>query len=172
MLWAMAIPKTRADLLGAMQPAFDKLCADLDRVSAKHSKEACVDDWSVVDLLTVRTWWANAVVGWIEAGHRGEVPEVPAPGFSWRETPALNAEVIAKAPKRRSWVRVRADFEASQAAVLEALESLSDAQLEDAGAFEWAGKWPVLRWVSVATTTGYVSARKYVRALLRRLDEG
>jgi hypothetical protein len=164
----MPIPKTRAQLLAAMEPAFEKLNAELDRLTARTAKEICVDDWSVVDLLTVRTWWANAVVSWIEAGQRGETPAIPAPGFGWRQTPALNASVVAKAPKRRSWVRVRAELEASYDAVLGALEGLSDDELESTGVFEWAERWPVLRWVSIGTTTGYVSARKYVRALLRK----
>ena len=166
----MPIPKTRAQLLAAMEPAFEKLNTDLDRLTARKAKEICVDDWTVVDLLTVRTWWADAVVSWIDAGHRSQTPPIPAPGFGWRQTPALNASIIAKAPKRRSWVRVRAELDASFDAVLEALESLSDHELESVGVFAWAERWPVLRWVSISTTTGYVSARKYVRAMLRRDD--
>ncbi len=166
----MAIPKTRDELGSAMETAYAKLCADLDRLTAGQSREVCVDDWTVVDVLTVRTWWGNAVVGWIDAGRRGEVPQTPAPGFGWKDTPRLNAGVIADAPKRRSWKRVRSDFEASHDAVVAALARLSDAELEAPGQFEWAGRWPVLRWVSVATTTGYASSRKYVRALLRKLE--
>ncbi|MGH1345720.1 MAG: ClbS/DfsB family four-helix bundle protein [Nannocystales bacterium] len=166
----MAIPKTREELDSAMETAFGKLSLDLDRLSASQSREVCIDDWTVVDVLTVRTWWGHAVVEWIEAGQRGEIPQTPAPGFAWKDTPRLNAGIIADAPKRRSWKRVRADFAASREAVLAALEQLSDTELEGEGEFEWAGRWPVLRWVSVATTTGYASSRKYVRALLRRLE--
>lgn len=153
-----------------MDTAYAKLRADLDRVSASQSREVCIDDWTVVDLLTVRTWWGNAVAAWIDAGRRGEVPQTPAPGYAWKDTPRLNAGIIAGASKRRSWRRVRADLEESRNAVVDSLAQLSDAELEVAGQFAWAGRWPVLRWVSISTTTGYASSRKYVRALLRRLE--
>ncbi|MEM6294481.1 MAG: ClbS/DfsB family four-helix bundle protein [Myxococcota bacterium] len=163
----MPIPKTRAQLLGAMEPAYAKLNSDLDRLSARAARQVCVDDWSVVDVLTVRTWWAHAVVSWIEAGQRDETPPIPAAGFSWRQTPALNDSIIARAPKRRSWSRVRTDLDESYDAVLAALQGLGDEELERTGTFVWAGRWPVVRWVSVSTTTGYASARRFVRAMLR-----
>ncbi len=166
----MPIPTTRSQLTSAMDTAYDKLGLDLDRVTAATAKACCVDDWTVIDLITVRTWWANSVVGWIEAGQRGETPPTPAPGYTWKQTPQLNREVIVAAPRRRSWKRVRAELGAGHDAVHRTLQSLRDEELERAGVFDWAGRWPVLRWVSIATTTGYVSARKYVRALLRRLD--
>lgn len=166
----MAIPTDRQELRTAIDTTYGKLCVDLDRLTASQAREVCVDDWTVVDVLTVRTWWARAVVGWIEAGQRGEVPQTPAPGYSWRETPRLNTKTIADAPKRRSWKRVRAEFEDSHDAVIATLEQLSDPELEQVGQFEWAGRWPVLRWVSISTATGYASSRTYVRALLRRLE--
>ncbi len=163
----MPIPTTRAELLAAITSTYDKLQADLDRVDARTSKEICVDDWSIADLLVVRTRWAEMVVEWIEAGVRGEVPETPAPGYRWKDTPRLNNDLIAAAP-RRSWKARRAEFVASHDAVVDAVAGLSKHQLERVGVFEWAGKWPITRWVSISTATGYTSARKYVRAVLRR----
>jgi len=166
----MPIPKTRAELLDGMQTAYDKLQDDLARVDARTSKLICVDDWRIVDLLVVRTRWAEMVVEWIEAGRRGEVPETPAPGYKWKETPRLNRDIIAAAPKRRAWKATKEAFVASHDAVLEAVDGLSKRELERVGVFEWADKWPVLRWISISTTTGYVSARKYIRKVLREQE--
>ena len=163
----MAIPKTRAELLEAIETTYGKLAEDLERVDARTSKEVCVDDWTIVDLLVVRTRWAEMVVEWIEAGKRGEVPPIPAKGYTWKETPRLNRDIIAGAPKRRSWKATKEAFAASHDAVLEAIDGLSKRELERVGEFPWADKWPVLRWVSISTSTGYASARKYIRKVLR-----
>lgn len=163
----MPIPKTRADLVRGMHDSDDKLAIDLARVTPSVAKDICVDDGSIVDLLTVRTRSAQMVVTWIEAGKAGDVPSTPAPGYRWSETPRLNADIIAAAP-RRSWARVQADLHQAHHAVLQTVHATTDVQRHNVGVFVWAGKWPLTRWISISTTTGYRSARKYIRAALRQ----
>ncbi|KPK88298.1 MAG: hypothetical protein AMJ88_19240 [Anaerolineae bacterium SM23_ 63] len=51
-----------------------------------------MDHWSVKDILAHLVDWEQRLISWYQAGLRGEVPEIPAPGMSWRDLPALNQQ--------------------------------------------------------------------------------
>lgn len=162
----MAIPTTKAELLDQMGKTYEKLDAELDQLDETTAAKICVDDWTVSDLITVRTRWAHMVREWIEAGLRGEVPEIPAPGYKWNETPRLNTDIIKKLGGK-PWSETLALFRESYQALRSLIESLPAKQVEEVGTITWAGKWSVIRWANNATSTGYTSARKFVRKLTK-----
>ncbi len=59
--------------------------------------------------------------------------------------------------------RLKRGFERVQAAI----EALDDEELLEPGAFAWAGKWPVARWISINTARQYTTARTMVRRARR-----
>ena len=162
----MPIPRTRSELTDLVETSFAKLRQELEQAGPGLARLPCVEDWSVKDLLAVRAWWTESVVDWIEAGRRGETPVTPAAGYAWRETPRLNADTVAKAWDR-SYDRIRGQLERGVARVLRTIDALSDRELLRPGVFEWAGKWPIARWISVNTATQYASARTMIRRALR-----
>lgn len=162
----MPIPKSRADLRDSVQVTYTKLAAELDVAGPRAGSIPCVDDWTVKDLLAVRAWWTESVIDWIAAGRRGEVPVTPAPGYRWKETPRLNADIVRKA-RRESFRSVRERLERGYVLVLQTIDSLDDRELLDSGVFEWAGKYPVARWLSINTTRQYTTARTFVRRAMR-----
>ena len=162
----MPIPKTRAELEDLVNSSFEKLRAELDAAGPRAGSLPCVDDWTVKDLLAVRAWWTEHVVDWIEAGRRGEVPETPAEGYRWKDTPRLKSAVV-KASKRQSYRAIRARLEKGFVRVTALIDSLDDRELLTAGVFEWAGKYPVSRWISVNTARQYTTARTFVRRALK-----
>jgi hypothetical protein len=167
----MPIPRTRDELTGEMAAAFDKLQDTLDAGGADLGDAPCVDGWTVRDVLAVRVWWTEHVVEWIEAGRRGETPIVPAPGYGWSETPRLNAEIVRESASV-SLGMLRKRLTRAFTRTMATIDSLSDRELLEVGAFEWAGKWPISRWLSINTTRQYVTARTYVRRALRGRSKG
>lgn len=163
----MPIPVTREELVDQVRSSSARLLEELDRGGPTAGELPCVDDWTVKDLLAVRAWWTEHVADWIEAGRRGESPVLPATGYSWRETPRLNADIV-EAAREESLSAVRARLEAGQARVLSLVDALDDEELLAVGSFAWAGRWPVSRWISINTTRQYTTARTYVRRALRR----
>ncbi len=162
----MPIPKTRSELLDQLQSSFENLKVELDSAGVSAGKIICVDDWTTKDLLAVRAWWTEAVVAWIAAGQRGEAPVTPAEGFKWNETPSLNQAIIKKC-RRESYRAVRGRLQSGYEEVLNVIRSLDDQELLDTGAFEWAGKHPISRWLSLNTVRQYVTARTYLRRALK-----
>lgn len=163
----MAIPRTRRELTGLVTSSFAKLRTELESGGASLGDLRCIDDWTVKDLLVVRAWWTRSVVDWVEAGRRGQSPIVPAKGYTWRETPRLNAALV-RAGRTRSYRAVRADLDRGVARVLSTIERLEDPELLDVGVYPWAGKWPVSRWISVNTARQYATARAFIRRAERR----
>ncbi len=162
----MPIPTSRAELVDSIHASWQKLREELESAGPGLGSYPCIDDWSVKDLLSVRAWWTTSVVDWIEAGKLGEVPTTPADGYRWSETPRLNADIVIRS-RRESYRAVRARLEAGVERALSVIDSLSDEELLDAGAFEWAGKYPLARWLSINTTRQYTTARTYVRRAVK-----
>ncbi len=162
----MPIPKTRGELTSQIRSSYTKLRAELDAAGSSVSALPCVDEWSVKDLLAVRTWWTEHVIDWVEAGQRGEMPATPAAGYRWNETPRLNAEVVIES-RRRSYESIRAGLEQGYRRVMDTIDSLDDTELLEVGVFPWAGKYPISRWISINTTRQYLTARTYIRRAMR-----
>ncbi len=118
------------------------------------------------ELLAVRAWWTESVVRWIRAGQRGEVPVTPAPGYRWRDTPRLNASIVRRA-RSQAYGTIAGRLARGYGRVLATIDALDDRSLLEAGVFEWAGSYPVSRWISINTARQYVTARSYVRKALR-----
>lgn len=163
---ASTIPTSREHLVEMVRSAFAKLDRELVDAGPEAAELPCVDDWSVKDLLAVRAWWTESVVRWIRAGNRGQHLELPAPGYAWRETPRLNADIVAASqsePFERIVDRLRLGFRE----VLATIDDLDDRELLEPGVFEWAGKYPIGRWISLNTSRQYTTARTYIRRALR-----
>ena len=162
----MPIPKSRRELVALIDGSFGKLTQTLDGGGVHMGMMMCTDVWNVKGLLAVRAWWTNSVGDWVEAGRRGESFPLPADGYRWHQTPALNDEIVRKT-RRESYRSIRSRLETGCARIRELIASLSDRELLRIGAFQWAGKYPVARWISMNTATQYASARTIIRRALR-----
>lgn len=163
----MPIPKTRSELTELVSTSYAKLERELQLVGPAAAERRCVDSWSVKDLIAVRAWWTEQVVDWIEAGRQCKPVTLPATGYRWNETPRLNADVVAKS-KSESYERICGRLERGVQRVLATIRSLNNRELLEAGTFEWAGKWPLSRWISLNTARQYATARTYIRRGLRQ----
>ena len=162
----MPIPTSRTELVDSIHVSWQKLQEEIEAAGPRLGSYPCVDDWSVKDLLSVRVWWTTSVLDWIEAGRLGEVPATPAEGYRWSETPRLNADIVRR-NRRESFKAVCGRLKAGVERTLSVIDSLSDEELLDAGVFEWAGKYPLARWLSINTTRQYTTARTYVRRAVK-----
>ncbi|MEQ1646073.1 MAG: ClbS/DfsB family four-helix bundle protein [Pyrinomonadaceae bacterium] len=70
--------------------------ARFDEVLAKTGKDRMTKTgvtpggWSVKDIVGHLIGWQQLILSFHAAEARGEVPEVPGHGLTWRETPKLN----------------------------------------------------------------------------------
>ena len=87
----MPRPTSKTDLLAAIEKERSALETYLETLTLEQMTDpGIVGEWSVKDVLAHLIEWEQMVLGWHAAGLRGETPELPAPGFKWNQTPALN----------------------------------------------------------------------------------
>jgi hypothetical protein len=128
-----------------------------------------VGDWSVKDVVAHLVDWEERFLGWYKAGRRGEVPEVPAPGFSWKDLDLLNRQIYER-HRGRSLAEVLEDFHASCARVLATVEAMSEDEILTAGRYGWLGENALVGPILANTANHYRWAKSHIRAW--RMERG
>lgn len=128
----------KKELLLEVQRERDALDETLALLSPGQMTKAGVTrgGWSVKDVLTHLVEWQQMNLDWYAAGVRGEKPAMPAPGFTLRELPRLNAMIYRK-HHRRSLRAVMQDYRSYHERVVALVEAVSDADLVTLGRFSW-----------------------------------
>jgi len=119
--------------------------------------------WSVKDVLAHLVEWQQMNLDWYAAGLRGEKVAMPAPGFTLRELPRLNAMIYRK-HYRRSLQAVLRDYRSHHARVVALIEALQDVDLVTLGRFAWTGpSWTLSDYLRASTAAHYLWARTRIR---------
>lgn len=155
---------SKADLLGradAEKRRFDVL---VDAVPAPRRAEPGVwgDGWSLTDLLAHLSAWHRLFLDWYESGEQGGAPHMPAPGYTWRETPRLNRD-LQERDAGLSFDEARRAFEDSHARIAALLGTLTEAQILEPGHFSWTGGNALSTYAGANTVSHYRFAQKVVR---------
>ena len=125
--------------------------------------------WSVKDVLGHLVEWQQMNLDWYAAGLRGEKPAMPAPGYTLRELPRLNAMIFRK-HHRRSLDAVLRDYQSHHTRTIALIMSLSDADLVTLGRFSWTGpSWTLSDYLRASTAAHYLWARTRIRRWRRVL---
>jgi hypothetical protein len=125
--------------------------------------------WSVKDVLAHLVEWQQMNLDWYAAGLRGEKPAMPAPGYTLRELPRLNAMIWRK-HHRRSLDAVLRDYQSYHDRIVALIASLSDPDLVTLGRFSWTGpSWTLSDYLRASTAAHYLWARTRIRRWRRLL---
>ncbi len=128
---------------------------------------ATLAGWSVKDILGHLIGWQELNLRWYEAGTRGETPEVPAPGLTWRNIHELNDRIYRK-HHRRSLKAVVADYNSFHRKMLDLIDEVPDLDLIKIGRFKWAGPtWTLSDYIRANTASHYRWACKHIRKWLK-----
>ena len=163
--------QSKQALIGDIQSQHDLLRARLHELPKSRWREPGVwgDGWTVTDLIAHLAEWQFMFLTWYEAGLKGTIPEMPAPGYKWNETPTLNRAIWAR-HRFRSTAAVRAEFDDEFSQILEIVESLSPEQLLMPGHFRWTGKNPLATYLAPNTASHYRFALKVIERWLKSGD--
>jgi len=164
----------RADLLAEIareRTALDETLASIPR-SAMTKPGVTHGGWSIKDVLAHLVEWQRMNLDWYAAGRRGERPQIPAPGFTLRDLPRLNAQIYEK-HRRRPLDAVWRDYRAYHAKVVRLVETLDDADLVTLGRFAWTGpSWTLSDYLRASTAAHDLWARTRIRRWWRRQAAG
>ena len=123
--------------------------------------------WSVKDILAHLVEWQRMNLDWYATGVRGERPAMPAPGYTLRELPRLNAMIYRK-HHRRSLRAVVDDYRSFHDRMVSLIETLPDEELVTLGRYAWTGpSWTLSDYFRASTAAHYLWARTRIRRWCR-----
>jgi len=163
----MPRPTNRAELLDAAEAEYHALLKTVRAVPAdlRATPGAC-DEWSVKDLLAHLDEWHEMFLRWETVGAAGGNPVMPAPGYTWSQTPALNEEIFQR-HKDEPWDQVVNRLDRSYHRVDEVIASYRNNDLFTNKRYAWTGSTSVGAYATSATSSHYAWARKLVKRWLK-----
>lgn len=159
----MGRPTTKAALLDAATTEFDRLWSAVDAVPpSDRSLPGACEDWSVKDLLAHLHAWHELTLGWEQAGRRGEMPAIPASGYTFAQTPALN-RAIWECAADDDWDDIEDRLRQSHQTVMAVIDSYGDADLFTKKRYPWTRSTSIGSYLVSATSSHYAWASKLIR---------
>jgi len=129
-------------------------------------RSGVIGEWSVKDILAHLVDWEQRCLNWIEASFRGETPETPAPGMTWKDLDVLNQQIFAK-HRNRTLEAVLDEFHSSYQAILKTVEDISEEDLTNPHRFGWRAGKPLWKLIASNTYNHYRWAKTEIRKWMK-----
>lgn len=153
----------KQQLLDDASLSLSKLNTFLETLTPQEwEMEGIVGKWSVKDVLAHLAEWHQMVLGWYQAGLRGETPSVPAPGYTWRTLPDLNHSIYEK-HHLRPLQEVRNWFLTSDQECITTVKSISEEDLFIRGLYPWMNNNALAAYFSANLSSHYTWALKEIK---------
>lgn len=164
----MSRPTTRTELLERALADFGAFMTAVEDIAPEHrSGPSDYPRGSVKDMLAHLDAWHRLFLEWERVGRTGAVAPMPAPGHTWKTTPALNQEIHERHARDR-WDSVVANLHESHAVVRSVIESYREGELFERRRYQWTGSTSVGSYAVSATTSHYDWAMKHLRRSRKR----
>lgn len=160
---------SKQELLDSIRQEHDTFEEVLGQIPGSRYGEPGVwgDGWTVVDLVAHLAEWQAMFLRWYGDGLVGKEPVMPAPGFKWNETPALNRSIWQK-HRSRSFSSVWEEFSRGYGEIVGLVERLSEGALLDPAYFSWTRKNALVTYLGPNTASHYRFATKVLRRWMKK----
>ena len=122
--------------------------------------------WSVKDVIAHIMEWEAMFFPWYEASLRGETPEVPGPGLTWKDLKVVNQRIYEK-HCARPLAEILADFRAVHQRLEDTVLAMTPEQREKPGVYSFTGGGSIIDWMN-AYAAHDLWAKREIRAWLKR----
>lgn len=147
-----------------IENACNKLIEIISKIPCNLRTDKTIDGTggkvSVADIIAYQIGWGKLLIGWYEAGIKGELPQMPGEGFSTWDYEGL-AKHFYKKYQYDSYNQQLKEFNKVVKQILEIVEKEYQAgNLDKIGLWPWcklkSGKeWPLSKWIKVNTLAPY-----------------
>lgn len=167
----MARPTNKGALAEASDAGFRLLLAEVEAIPADlRGTEFPFEgrDRTIRDVVCHLHEWHKLMLGWYYIGMRGEKPDIPAAGFTWRTTPDLNRELWAEhqGTSLESALQLLAQ---SHQEVQNLILRHTDEELFTKKLYAWTGTTSLGAYLVSSTSSHYDWGLKKIKKLRRHL---
>ncbi|HEY5485137.1 MAG TPA: isochorismatase family protein [Candidatus Cryosericum sp.] len=160
----MPIPTNKQQLLDEAQKKYEALGRQVASFTPEEMvRPGVIGTWSIKDILAHLLEWQTMLMGWYEAGLRGEKPAVPAEGYNWSQLPELNQAIYERC-RDAALDDVRSQLDASHRHMQDVVASLSEEELFTPGRYAWIGINTLASYVDSCAGAHYRWARTGIRS--------
>jgi len=161
----MARPKNKTELLNLGKRNFELLMDFIGGFSKEDQNTDFPDgtmNRNIRDVLMHLHHWHLMMFDWYKIGMKGEKPDMPAKGYTWKTTPALNRWIWEKY-KGTSLADAKKHFGSSYEKVRSLIEKHSNEELFEKKRYKWTGTTSLGAYFVSATSSHYDWAIKLLK---------
>ena len=161
----MPRPKTKDELLKLSQQNYEKLNDFIDKYTWEEQlAEFNLDTMNrnICDVLAHLHHWHLMMLDWYTVGMKGEKPNIPAKGYTWRTVPELNKWIWEKY-KKADLGEVRESLQNSFEKVQSVIEKHDNDELFEKKRYKWTGTTSLGAYLISATSSHYDWALKLIK---------
>jgi len=161
----MPRPKTKEELIGLSNKNYQLLIDFVRSFSADEQLKEFTEgtmNRNIRDVLAHLHHWHLMMLEWYEVGMRGEKPEMPAKGYSWKTTPDLNKVIWEKYNSTHLSI-IFSMLDDSFNQLQEVINGHSNDELFEKKRFKWTGTTSLGSYLVSATSSHYDWAYKLIK---------
>jgi hypothetical protein len=159
----MARPLNKQQLLEFAEKEYKRLIELIGSLSDdQRDHETVFENRTAKDIVAHLYAWQLLELGWYQEGMKGKKPSMPAPGFSFKDTPALN-EKLYQEYKNISWQTLINNLTASHNQLLEIIDKHNNEELFTKKKYGWTGSTDMAVYFRSALSSHYVWAIDLIR---------
>jgi hypothetical protein len=161
----MPRPKTKKELIELSRQNFDKLLGYIDQLTEEEREDdfpAGILNRNIRDVLAHLHHWHMLFLNWYQVGMGGQKPEMPAKGYTWKTTSALNT-TIQKKYEDTPLKKVRKLLNQSFDDVQEIIGRHTDKELFEKKRYHWTGSTSLGSYLVSATSSHCDWALKLIK---------
>ena len=165
----MPRPKTKVELTELGRKNYEKLLDFIHKLPEQKRDAEFPSQFlnrNIRDVLAHLHHWHLLLLSWYEQGMKGEKPEMPAPGYTWRTVPELNIEIrenYKDMPLAKVFELLAFSFEKIQ----QLIANHTNTELFEKRKFKWTGTTSLGAYFVSATSSHYDWALKLVKKCLK-----
>ena len=159
----MARARTKSELLDFGEKEFKKLMEYSNKYKdSKSETQYIFDNRTAKDILSHLEAWYQLVFNWYQVGMKGEKPEIPAPGYTFKTAPELN-EKLFQEYKDIKWEEIIKRLTTSHNKLMEIIKNHSEDELETKKKYKWTGTTNMASYFASVSSSHYVWASDLLR---------
>lgn len=163
----MARANTKQQLLYFGQKEFNKILEySKDFSKTNQQTKTVFDNRTIKDVLAHLLAWHMLFLNWYTEGMKGNIPDIPSKGFTFKDTPTLN-EKLYQDYRNISWEDVMNKLKTSHAKVMKLVKKHTEEELFTKKKYKWTGSTSMGSYFASATSSHYAWANTLFRKVLK-----